>query len=88
MFTETELRKILKNWNIPQDLPINDVKIVDGTKTANNIWQVGEEYVLRTGDRVSLLRDVRVAKAIAAHGFSAAVPVPTNNRRRYHEGSG
>ena len=77
MFTETELRKILKNWNIPQDLPINDVKIVDGTKTANNIWQVGEEYVLRTGDRVSLLRDVRVAKAIAAHGFSAAVPVPT-----------
>lgn len=77
MFTETELRKILKNWDIPQDLPINDVKIVDGTKTANNIWQVGEEYVLRTEDRVSLLRDVRVAKAIAAHGFSAAVPVPT-----------
>lgn len=77
MFTETELRKILKNWDIPQELPINDVKIVDGTKTANNIWQVGEEYVLRTEDRVSLLRDVRVAKAIAAHGFSAAVPVPT-----------
>lgn len=77
MFTETELRKILKNWDISQELPINDVKIVDGTKTANNIWQVGEEYVLRTEDRVSLLRDVRVAKAIAAHGFSAAVPVPT-----------
>ncbi|MDE6728031.1 MAG: phosphotransferase [Oscillospiraceae bacterium] len=77
MFTETELREVLKNWDIPQDLPINDVKIVDGTKTANNIWQVGKEYILKTGDRAALLRNARVAKAMAVHGLAAAVPVPT-----------
>lgn len=77
MFTETELRKVLKNWNIPQDMSISDVKIVDGTITANNIWQVGKEYILATGDRVSLLRNARIAKAMAAHGLSASVPVPT-----------
>lgn len=77
MFTETELRKVLNNWNIPQDLTINDVKIVDGTKTANNVWQVGRDYFLKTGDRTVLLRNARVAKAIAAQGFSAAVPIPT-----------
>lgn len=79
MITETELRKILANWNIPQDLPINDVKIVDGTKTADNVWQIGKEYLLKTEDRASLTRNIRVAKAIAAQGINAAVPVPTIN---------
>lgn len=77
MFTETELRKVLNNWDIPQDIAINDVKIVDGTKTANNVWQVGRDYFLKTGDRAILLRNARVAKAMEAQGFAAAVPVPT-----------
>lgn len=53
MFTESELRKVLNNWNIPQELPINNVRIVDGTKTANNVWQIGKEYILKTGDRAA-----------------------------------
>lgn len=77
MFTEAELRKVLNNWDIPQDLVINDVKIMDGTKTANNVWQVGRDYFLKTGDRAILLRNARVAKAMEAQGFTAAVPVPT-----------
>lgn len=77
MFTESELRKILNNWNIPQGLPINDVKIVDGTKTAKNIWQIGKEYVLKTGDRASLLRNAQVAKVLAAHQLAVETPMPT-----------
>lgn len=77
MFTETELRKILTNWDIPQDLAIDSVKIVDGTKTADNVWQIGKDYFLKTGDRSALLRNILVAKAIAKCGLSAAVPVPT-----------
>lgn len=77
MFTETELRKILTNWDIPQDLAIDSVKIVDGTKTADNVWQIGKDYFLKTGDRAALLRNIRVAKAIAKCGLSASVPVPT-----------
>lgn len=79
MITETELRKVLSNWDIPQNLTINDVKIVDGTKTADNVWQIGKDYFLKTGDRAALLRNIRVARAIAAQGLNAAVPVPTIN---------
>ncbi len=77
MFTEAELRKVLDNWDIPKDLPIKDVKIVDGTKTANNVWQVGMDYILKTGDRAILLQNARIAKALEAQGFAAAVSVPT-----------
>lgn len=77
MLTETELRKILENWDIPEDTPIDDVRIVDGTKAANNIWRIGGDYFLKTGDRAALLRGARIAKALAAQGFAAAVPVPT-----------
>lgn len=77
MFTEKELQEILTNWNIPQNLTINDVKIVDGTKTADNVWQVGKDYLLKTGDRAALQRNIRVAKALAEQGFAAAVPVLT-----------
>jgi len=79
MITETELRKILTNWNIPQDLTISDVRIVDGTKTADNVWQVGKDYLLKTGDRAVLLRNARIAKAVAAQGFAATVPIPATN---------
>lgn len=79
MLTETELRKVLNNWDIPQGLPISDVKIVDGTKTANNVWQVGKDYILKTGDRAALLLNARIAKAMASQGLAAAVPIPTKD---------
>lgn len=79
MITEIELRRVLTNWNIPQDLPVNDIKIIDGTKTSENVWQVGKDYFLKTGDRAALLRNARIAKALAAQGFAAPVPVPTRS---------
>ncbi len=79
MRTEKELRRVLKNWDVPQDMSVNDVRIADGTRTANNIWQVGKEYILKTGDRAALLRNARVSKAMAEHGLPTAVPVPTIN---------
>lgn len=77
MITETQLRKILTNWNIPQDMTISDVKIIDGAKTADGVWQIGNDYLLKTGDRAALLRNARIAKAMAAQGLDATVPLPT-----------
>lgn len=77
MFTEKELRNILTNWDIPQDMAINDVKIVDDTKAADNVWQIGKDYFLKTEDRAAMLRNIRVAKAIAEYGLESSVPVPT-----------
>lgn len=86
MFTESELRKVLENWDIPKDLTINDVKIVDGTKTANNVWQIGKDYILKTGDRAILLQNARIAKAMEAQGLTAAVSVPTKKGGDLTEG--
>ncbi len=86
MYTETELRRILTNWDIPQDLAIHDVKIMDGSKMAANVWQIGEDYFLKTGDLVMLLRNISVAKALAAQGFKAAIAVPTKKGRDFTEG--
>ncbi len=86
MYTEKELRKILINWDIPQDQAISGVKIVDGTKTADNAWQIGKNYILKTGDRAMLLRNVRTAKAIENQGLAASVPVPTKNGDEFVEG--
>lgn len=77
MFTESELRKVLDNWDIPKDLTINDVKIVDGSKTANNVWQIGRDYILKTGDRATIHRNAKIAKALEDQGFAVAVPIPT-----------
>lgn len=77
MYTEKELRDILTNWDIPQDAAISDVKIVDGTKTADNIWQIGKDHILKTGDRAVLLKNIRTAKALETYGLTALSPVPT-----------
>lgn len=86
MYTEKELREILSNWDIPQNQTISGIKIVDGSKTANNVWQIGKDYILKTGDRVMLLRNARTAKAIEKHGLAASVPVLTKDGNEITDG--
>jgi len=86
MLTEKELRNILTNWDIPQNLPILNVSVADGTAVSDNVWFVGEEYILKTGARAELLRHIGVTKALAAQGFSAAVPILTKTGAEYLDG--
>ena len=90
MFTEKELRDILTNWDIPNDLPILDVYIMDGTRAAGNVWAVGEDYILKTfvseNDREMYFKNLKLAKALAARGFAASTPVPLKSGEEYLEG--
>ncbi len=86
MYAEKELRKILENWDIEKDLPIRDVYIMDGTKVSGNVWTVGSEYILKTGDREKLLRNLRVAKALSKQGFVSPLPVLTKAGGEYANG--
>jgi len=83
MLTEKQLRDILTHWDIPQDLPILDVYIMDGTKIASNVWSIGEEYILKTDGREAMLQNLRVAGALAKQGFAAATPVLTKSGTEY-----
>ena len=76
-FTEKQLRAILANWAIPQNLPIGDVLYVDGTKIAHDVWNIGGEYILRTAPREKLLNKLRIPRLLAGRGTPMALPVPT-----------
>lgn len=83
MFTEKELREIVANWDIKQDLPILDVYTMDGTKVSGNVWSIGEDYILKTGSRERILTNLKVAKALAAQGLVASTPVPSKSGEEY-----
>lgn len=86
MYTEKELRKLLENWDIEKDLPINDVYIMDGAKVSGNVWTVGNDLILKTCSREKLIKNLRIAKALANQGFISSLPVPTKMGDEYLDG--
>ncbi|HBD63052.1 MAG TPA: AraC family transcriptional regulator [Clostridiales bacterium] len=85
MFTEKELRKVLANWDVQQDLPILDVYTMDGTKVSGNVWSIGEDYILKAGSYERILTNLKVAKALAAQGFVASTPITNKSGEEYLE---
>jgi len=86
MYSEKDLRKVLENWDIERGLPIADVYIMDGAKASGNVWKVGADYILKTGDREKLLKNLKVAKALSKQGLTSSVPVPTKTGAEYLDG--
>lgn len=77
MYTEKELRQVLSHWDIDPKLPIENIYLMTGAKVPGKDWRVGEEYLLRAGDRQSLVKNRSIAKALANQGFQALLPIPT-----------
>jgi len=86
MIAERELRDAIAHWDVPQNLPLNDVYILDGAKVSGNVWMLGDDYVLKTGERDRLLKDMRLHKALAAEGFTSAAPIGTKTGTDYLDG--
>lgn len=87
MYSERELRKVLENWDIDKDLPISDIFIMDGVEVSGNVWKVGKDYILKTGDREKLLKNLSVSKALQRQGFTSSLPVLTKTGNEYLDGS-
>lgn len=86
MCTEKELRKILENWDIENNLPIGDIYIMDRAKVSGNVWTIGGDYILKTGDREKLLKNLRVSNALLKQGFVSSMPVLTKTGSEYLDG--
>ena len=86
MLTEHELREVLANWDVPQNLPLTDIWIMDGAAISGNVWSFGDGYVLKAGERIPLLKNIKIQKALAAQGFMAATPVATKAGDEYLDG--
>lgn len=86
MYAEKELRTILENWDIKKNLPIGDIYIMDGAKVSGNVWKVGNDYILKTGDREKLMKNLKISKALHKQGFVSSLPVPTKTGDEYLDG--
>jgi Ser/Thr protein kinase RdoA (MazF antagonist) len=86
VYTKQQLRKILANWNVPNDVEIEEVSIADGTKTFDSVWKIGDEYYLKRGKPAQLLKNSKIAKALAGQGFQSALPVTTRTGAEYLSG--
>jgi Ser/Thr protein kinase RdoA (MazF antagonist) len=86
MYTEQQLREILANWSVPRDAEIGEVCIMDGTRVSDRVWTVGGGLILKTGDRAQLLKNLKIAKALAAQGLQSALPVTTAAGAEYLDG--
>ena len=60
--------------------------IMDETKVSGSVWAVGSDYILKTGDREKLLKNLRVSKALHKQGFISSMPVPTKTGSEYLDG--
>lgn len=89
MKDEKAIRTILENWDLPKGLSITDVSSRHW-KTGNIDWQtwaVGEVYYLKTNERSKMIKNIRIAKALAKEGLSSEfLPVPTKTGHDYVDG--
>jgi len=94
MTKEIKLREILENWDIPQDLPILNIPINDGEKFAENVWAVGEDYILKTdkgyilkdkNEANYLLNNLKITKALLATACHVGKPLMTKAGEDYYQ---
>ncbi len=83
MYSEQDLREVLKNWEIDKDLRIGNTYIVDETRVSGSVWMIGNYYILKTGSRDKLLKSMRIAKALSKQDFTSSVPVLTKMGAEY-----
>ena len=86
MYTQNELKKVLENWDIPKGLKIEDIYIMDGAKISGNVWTVGDDFILKTGDRDKILKNLRVSNELSKQGFVSSIPVKTTLGKEYLDG--
>lgn len=86
MYTVNELKKILKNWDIKQNMPIRDIYMDDGSKVSGHVWAVGDDYILKTGRKDLLLKNLKISKELHGQGFSSSLPVLTTTGTEYLDG--
>lgn len=86
MYTEKDLRKVLENWDIPRGLAIGDIYVMGGAKVSGSVWTVGSDFILKTGKRDMLIKNLKVSKAISRQGIAASLPVTTKTGAEYLDG--
>jgi Ser/Thr protein kinase RdoA (MazF antagonist) len=73
-------KHILANWDMPQEWPAAHI--------ANSVWSVGTDYILKSGKREWILRNIQLTKALAKQGVSVGEIIPAKSGADYVEADG
>ena len=90
MHSINEIKAILANWDIPSNSKIEDVTLLDWNtqeKSEWRTWQIGDDYLLKTNERSKMLRNIKLAKALAKQGLTSEfMPTLTRQGEDYLDG--
>ena len=89
MHSVKDIWAILGNWDIPQGLKVEDVSTRDWQtgKIQWQIWNIGDEYYLKTNERSKMIRNITIANALFKQGLSSEfLPIPTKQDDDYLDG--
>jgi len=90
MLSEKDIQAILGNWNIPTGLKIVDASTKNWKtgKVEWQMWQIGDDYYLKTNERSKMIKNIRIAKALEKEGLSSEfLPIPTITGNDYLDGA-
>ncbi len=87
VYSKSTLKKILQNWDIPYTLPIKGIYTTSNEKESTNVWSIGEEFILKTGERSELFKNLLVTKALHKEGFVSSLPIQTKSGKDFLEGN-
>jgi len=85
-----DISKILSNWDIPQNLIIEDITNTHWETKEKSDWQtwdIGDTYYLKTNERSKMIRNLTIAKALSMQGLASEFsPIPTIQGVDYLDG--
>lgn len=81
MISQKKLQKVLAHWQL-QQAPIFDFYYTGTGQRADNLWRIGQNYVIKVGTNAAgLYRHIQLSRALYSRGFSISLPVSTPDGR-------
>ncbi|MDR7870738.1 MAG: helix-turn-helix domain-containing protein [Tissierellaceae bacterium] len=80
MLNQRQITQLLSNWDIENDLDINNTFTAGGTVKSNNAWSIGEKYIFKTGKNISGLKThIAISRELEKSGMTSTTPIKTIN---------
>lgn len=77
VLTQTQIKKLLSNWDIDMKLEIQPIWTTNKSKF-NHVWNIGDQYILKTGKNITGLKtNIEISKGLIKQGMVASYPIAT-----------
>lgn len=78
MLTNTQIKEVLLGWDIDSKLKIEPTFKSGGQIQSRDTWNIGNQYIFKTGKNITELRShIAISKILAEKGMASPYPIPT-----------